>query len=50
MHDLYLRRAKNILKIWKELGYLQKRDLEKLQEKVDEFVVPCDIGKIPKKL
>ena len=50
MHNLYLGTEKNILKIWKELGYLQKSDLEKLREYVDEFVVPCDIGKIPKKV
>ena len=40
MHNLYLGTAKNILKIWKERGYLQKNELEQLQEKVDEFVVP----------
>ena len=50
MHNLYLETATNILKIWKKLVYLQKSNLEKLQEKVDEFVVPCDIGKRPKKL
>ena len=50
MHNLYLGTAKNILKIWKEPGYLQKNELEQLQEKEDEFVVPCDIGKIPKKI
>ena len=50
MHNLYLGTVKNILKIWKERGYLQKNELEQLLEKVDEFVVPCDIGKIPKKI
>ena len=49
MHNLYLGTAKNILKIWKEVGYLQKNELEQLHEKVDEFVGPCDISKIPKK-
>ena len=50
MHNLYLGTAKNILKIWKQLDYLQKKELEQLQEKANEFVVPCDIGKIPKKI
>ena len=29
---------------------LQKHELEQLNKKVDEFVLPCDIGKIPKKI
>ena len=40
--------AKNILKIWKELGYLDKAALAKVQERIREFVVPHDVGKIPK--
>ena len=47
MHNLYLGTAKNILKVWKERGYLQKNQLEQLQEKVHECVVRRDIGKIP---
>ena len=35
MHNLCLGTAKNILKIWKERAYLQKNELEQLQEKVD---------------
>ena len=50
MHNLFLGTAKKILTIWKELGYLNKASLEKLQEKSDEFVVQCDIGKIAKKI
>ena len=50
MRNLYLGTAKDILKIWKELGCLQKNELEQLQENVDEFVVPCHVGKIPKKI
>ena len=49
MHHLFLGKAKHILKIWKNLGYLNKNKLDLLQEKTDQFVVPHDIGKIPRK-
>ena len=49
MHHLFLGKAKHILKIWKKLGYLNKNKLDLLQEKTDQFVVPHDIGKIPRK-
>ena len=48
--DFFLGTSKKILTIWKELGYLNKASLEKLQEKTNEFVVQCDIGKIPQKI
>ena len=50
MHNLFLGTAKNILKIRKELGYIKKPDLEKLQETVDQFIIPKEIGKIPRKI
>ena len=43
--------AKNIFKnIWKELRYLDKAAQAKDREKLDEFVVPHDVGKIRKKI
>ena len=50
MHNLFLGTSKKILKVWKELGFLDKPVLNGLQEKADSFVVPDDIGKIPKKI
>ena len=50
MHNLFLGSVKNLLKIWKELGYLNKANLEKIQEKTDSFIIPHDVGKIPRKI
>lgn len=50
MHNLFLGTSKHLLKIWKELGYLSKPTLEKIQQKTDSFVVPADVGKIPNKI
>ena len=49
MHNFFLGTAKHILKIWKNLGYLNKNKLDLIQEKTDQFVVPHGIGKIPKR-
>ena len=43
MHNLFLGPVKNLLKIWKELGYLNKANLEKIQEKADSFIIPHDV-------
>lgn len=50
MHNLFLGTAKHMLKIWKELGYLNKPALESIQEKCDQFTIPCDVGKLPRKI
>ena len=50
MRNLFLGTAKYILKIWKKLGYLNKNKLDLMQEKTDQFAVPHDIGKIPRKI
>ena len=49
MHNLFHGTAKHFLKIWKNLGYLNKDKLDLMQEKTDQFVVPHNIGKIPRK-
>ena len=50
MDFLYLGTAKHILKIWKELEYIDKTTFRKIQEKANEFEVPCDVGKLPRKI
>lgn len=50
IHNLFLGSVKNLLKIWKELGYLNKANLEKIQEKKDSFIITHEVGKIPKKI
>ena len=50
MHNLFHGTTKHFLKIWKNLGYLNKDKLDLMQEKTDQFVVPHNIGKIPRKI
>ena len=50
IHNFLLGTAKHILKIWKNLGYLNQDKLDLMQEKTDQFVVPHDIGKIQRKI
>lgn len=50
MHNIFLGSAKHLLKIWKNLGYLNKNNLILMQERADAFIIPHDIGKIPRKI
>ena len=50
MHNLFLGPAKQLLKMWKELGYLDRGNLEKIQESTEEFITPQDVAKIPRKI
>ena len=50
MQNVFLGTAKHILKIWNNLVYLDKNKLDLMQEKTDQFVVPHDTGKIPRKI
>ena len=50
MHNLFLGSAKRLLKMWKELGYLDRLNLEKIKERTDEFIIPNDIWKTPRKV
>ena len=47
MHNLLLGTAQHVVSVWKEHGIL---DLEKIQAKVDSFVTPSDVGRIPMKI
>jgi hypothetical protein len=49
MHNLLLGTAKHIVDTWKETGVLNKKNVD-IQEKVDSFVSPGDIGRVPMKI
>ena len=50
MHNLLLGTAKHMFHKWIEDGLLKQPDLKKIQEHVDELVVPNDVGRIPNKI
>ena len=51
MHNLFLGITKYFLKnILIAKDYISKGDLEKIQERVNAFIVPSDIGRIPMKI
>ena len=50
MHNLFMGTAKLMIKIWKELKFIDRNAQEKMQEKANQFVVPSSIGKLPKKI
>ena len=49
MHNLFMGTAKLMIRIWKELKFIDRNAQEKMQEKANQFVVPSSIGKLPKK-
>lgn len=50
MHNLLLGTAKHMLSIWKSRGILSHKDFDLIQQKVDSFVTPHDVGRIPSKI
>ena len=50
MHNLFLGIAKHMIESWKKLGILSHADFQCIQEKVNSFVTPNDIGRIPLKI
>ena len=50
MHNLFLGTGKRILSLWKDLDLLDKTHFVKVQEFVDNMVVPSDVGRIPSKI
>lgn len=50
MHNLLLGTAKHMLAVWKSSCYLGDNSLATIQRKVDSFVVPDDVGRIPSKI
>ena len=50
MHNLLLGTAKHMLELWKNLDILTAKDFEMLQTRVNNFVCPSDIGRLPYKI
>ncbi len=50
MHNLLLGTSKHITEIWKKRSILTSKEFAIIQEKVDSFVSPADIGRIPSKI
>ena len=50
MHNLLLGTAKYILNVWKELDFLSSNIFGEIQQLVDSFISPSDIGRIPLKI
>ena len=50
MHNLLLGTAKRLMKIWLALEILDEKKLLSIQEVVDGFTTPIDIGRVPLKI
>ena len=50
MHNLLLGTARNMVSIWKDRAILDRKDFDLIQEKVDSFISPADIGRVPMKI
>ena len=50
MHNLLLGTSKNIMELWKSNEVLSENDFEIIQQRVDSFVAPNDIGRMPSKI
>ena len=49
-HNLLLGTAKRMMMIWTEQKFINPHALSAIQSKVDSFVTPNDIGRIPNKI
>ena len=50
MHNVLLRSAKHIMMLWKGNGMIVSDHFASIQDTVDKFVTPADIGRIPHKI
>ena len=50
MHNIFLGTGKHMLSIWLEHRLLSPSQFQQIQECVDSFVVPSDMGRIPRKI
>ena len=50
MHNLFLGTVKHMLRIWEDQNLLSTRHFQHVQECVDNFTVPPDLGRIPHKI
>lgn len=50
MHNLLLGTAKHMMTIRTELKLIDSKDLSVIQDKVDSFITPSDVGRLPNKI
>ena len=50
MHNLFLGSGKHMLQLWIENGLLTFSNFKQIQQCIDSFVVPSDVGRIPRKI
>ena len=50
MHNLYLGSGKHMIKLWLKTELITTNHFSKIQEFLDTFIVPTDIGRIPRKI
>ena len=50
MHNFLLGTAKHMLSVWKSCKLLTDNDFQTIQDKIDAFIVPDDVGQIPSKI
>ena len=50
MHNLLLGTAKHMIHVWKTNNILSVKEFEIIQNRVDSFTTPTDIGRIPSKI
>lgn len=47
MHNIYLGTGKHAFKVWVQNNLITKRDMIKLEEQMENFVVPSNAGRLP---
>lgn len=50
MHNLLLGTAKRMVEVWKTLNILSSAYFDNIQERVNGFVTPSDMGRLPGKI
>ena len=50
MHNLFLGTAKRVLEIWRDTNVLSHQNFQDMQEKIDNFITPRGLGRIPSKI
>ena len=50
MHNLLLGTTKHTIEVWKNNGLITVKHLEEIQERVNSFCCPNDIGRMPSKI
>ena len=50
MHNMLLGTTCHMMTIWKEFNIVNQANMNQIQERVDSFVTPNDVGRIPSKI